>query len=171
MVGNLNQGRIDMVQVQSGEKVAIHLRGRLRNGSEFFNSRSREPVEFVAGSTEMLAAISHGVLGMAIGEKKDLLVPPEDAFGDRDPEAEQYVRRQSLPEDVKVGDRLQADVGIRRITVWVREIDDDHALLDSNHPLAGEVVHFEIEVLRIMTSKERGPDHPPRQPDSPACQE
>jgi peptidylprolyl isomerase len=136
-----------MSPVQSGDHVHIHYTARFADGSVFASSRNDEPLEFTAGGTEVIEGISQAVLGMSAGESKLVRVPPEQAFGLHDSELERRVLISDLPPGVKVGDQLSAEAGDRTIPVWVREISDQNALLDANHPLAGHNLIFEIELV------------------------
>jgi peptidylprolyl isomerase len=136
-----------MTPVQSGDHVHVHYTARFADGSVFASSRNEQPLEFTAGGTEVIEGISQAVLGMSAGESKLVRVPPEQAFGPHDSELERRVLLSDLPPDVKVGDQLSAEAGERSIPVWVREISDQNALLDANHPLAGHNLIFEIELV------------------------
>jgi peptidylprolyl isomerase len=139
-----------MTQVQTGDVVRVHFTGWLAGGAMFGTSRGREPIEFTAGGDQVLQGMSRAVLGMAVGEKKNFTLSPEEAFGPRRPELKYQVRRSQLPEEVKVGDQVVASGGDgRQVPVWVRELGADHAVLDGNHPLAGQTLTFDIEVVSV----------------------
>ena len=136
-----------MVEVQSGDHVHIHYTARFVDGSVFATSKSDKPLEFVAGGSEVIEGVSRAVLGMQVGESKLVTIPPEHGFGARDVELVQRVPRADLPANVKVGDQLSAQAGGRDLTMWVREISSEDAVLDGNHPLAGHNLIFEIELV------------------------
>lgn len=138
--------------VKEGDPVQIHFEGRLPDGTVFESSAGGDPLTFVAGSEEVLPGVSQGVVGMAAGETKDVELAPESGFGDRHEELVRVVERDQLPEDAKVGDQLSAQIGDRELIVWVRELDDDRAVLDANHPLAGVTVTFSITLVAIESA-------------------
>lgn len=140
-----------MAQVQSGDVVKIHFTGQLGNGQVFGSSREGDPLQFVAGGAEMLPGISNAVLGMSQGESKTVTVPPEMGFGQRQDNLQQQVEKQNLPENVKVGDQLMAQAGEKQMPVWVCEVNDEYAVIDGNHPLAGQTLTFEIELMSIVS--------------------
>jgi len=136
-----------MSEIQAGDSVQVHYEGRFPDGNVFDTSRGREPLEFEAGSDQLIPGFSEAVIGMAVGDTKTVTLEPEEAYGDHDPERVQRVDPEVLPEGVKVGDRLQAQAGEDKIVVAVTEIDDEGATLDANHPLAGKTLVFDIEVV------------------------
>lgn len=136
-----------MSEVNQGDVVRIHYTGRLEDGTEFDNSRNRDPLEFVAGGGNVIQGVSQGVIGMNEGETKTVTVPPEEAYGERNPALEQKVAREDLPEGVQEGAQLRAVQGDREIPVWVRKLDDAGAVIDANHPLAGKTLVFDLEVV------------------------
>lgn len=136
-----------MAGVQSGDHVHIHYTARFADGSVFATSKSQDPLEFVAGGPEVIEGVSRAVLGMQVGESKLVTIPPEHAFGAHDDELIQRVPRSGLPANVKVGDQLSAEAGGRDLSMWVRELTGEDAVLDGNHPLAGHNLIFEIELV------------------------
>ncbi len=138
-----------MSEVTQGDVVRIHYTGRLEDGTEFDNSRGREPLEFVAGAGNVIQGVSQGVIGMSEGETKTVTVPPEEAYGERNPALEQKVARDDLPEGVHEGAQLRAVQGDREIPVWVRQLDDAGAVIDANHPLAGKTLVFDLELVEV----------------------
>jgi peptidylprolyl isomerase len=136
-----------MERVRTGDHVAVHFTARFADGSELATSRSGDPLEFVAGGSEVIAGVSRSVVGMETGETKVVTIRPEDGFGSRDEGLERRVPATELPAGVRVGDRFDATAQGSEIAVWVRDIQPDHAVLDANHPLAGHTLIFEIELV------------------------
>lgn len=146
------KGQHAMTPVQAGDVVRVHFTVRLENGVVIGTSAGDEPVQVTAGAPEPGLGIGEAVLGMTPGDKKTVTVAPEQAYGPREPERERWVPRQALPPDVKVGDQLIAQQGAEQAPVWVRQLDDDMALIDGNHPLAGQVLVFDIELVSAARS-------------------
>lgn len=141
-----------MASVVAGDMVTISYRGTLDDGSVFDESTPDEPLRFVAGGEEVIEGLTNAVIGMTVGEKKRVVIEPDQAYGDYDDELEQTVERSELPEDAEVGDQLTAtavDNDDEEFPVWVVELNETEAVLDANHPLAGETLIFEIELLGI----------------------
>lgn len=143
-----------MPGVRRGDTVRIHFTGRLANGTVIGSTEGQDPVQFVAGSVQMLEGINHAVLGMHPGEKKTISVEPDLAYGSRRPELTRQVARSVLPSDVKIGDQLIAPGQDPTSRVWVRNLNDQFAIIDGNHPLAGETLTFDIELVGITGEEE-----------------
>jgi FKBP-type peptidyl-prolyl cis-trans isomerase 2 len=136
-----------MSKINSGDVVRVHYEGRLEDGTVFDSSAEREPLEFEAGSTQLIPGFSSAVVGMEVGEKKTVTLEPSEAYGDVRPEMLQRVAVNELPDGVKIGDQLVAHAGEQTIPVKVTEMTGEEAVLDANHPLAGKTLIFDIEVV------------------------
>lgn len=139
-----------MSEVREGDRVKIHYTGRLPDGRVFDSSEGRDPLEFTAGGREVIPGVSEAVVGMKEGEAKTVTVPPEKGYGSHDDRLVQSVPKSSLPEGADVGDQLRATGGGKEFTVWVREIQDEQVKLDANHPLAGETLEFELQLVEVQ---------------------
>jgi peptidylprolyl isomerase len=138
-----------MTRAKQGDMVSIHYTGRLQDGNVFDTSEGREPLEFEAGSEQLISGISLAVVGMQEGEERTVTVPPEEGYGSHRSELEREVPVDALPENVKVGDQLQAETPDGTIFVWVKEIVDEMATVDGNHPLAGKTLEFDLKLVTV----------------------
>lgn len=132
---------------KTGDKVKIHYAGKLEDGTVFDSSEGGEPLEFAAGSEDVIPGVSNAVVGMEPGESKTVELSEEEGYGQAFPGYEQQIDRKELPEKIRVGDRLRADAEGKTIVFWVKELDEESALLDINHPLAGQKLVFDIEMV------------------------
>lgn len=139
-------------QAKSGDTVAVHYTGRLENGTVFDTSREGEPIEFQLGSGTVIEGFEEAVTGMEVGEQREVRIAAEDAYGQRREELRVDVARDQLPDGIEpeVGQMLAVQVtpdqqAVARIT----NVQDDSVTLDLNHPLAGEALVFDIELVGI----------------------
>lgn len=132
-----------------GDRVQIHYTGRLEDGTVFDSSEGRDPLEFTAEGHEVIPGVDRAVSGLQQGESKTVVVSAEEGYGARTPGLEQRIPCRLLPEGVQVGDRLQAKVGENTILVWVAELGEEFVVIDANHPLAGEGLIFDIELISV----------------------
>ena len=137
--------------VKNGDTVSVHYVGTLDDGTQFDTSRqSGEPLVTAVGAGEVIKGFEEALVGMEKGEKKTIRLPAEEAYGERAEEAVTMVPRNMFPEDTEpqlngmVGVKLpDGNVAPARITA----ITADEITLDLNHPLAGERLTFELEVV------------------------
>jgi FKBP-type peptidyl-prolyl cis-trans isomerase 2 len=143
-----------MQQVKKGDKVKVHYHGRLTNGETFDKSEGREPLEFEVGSGMVIKGFDDGVTGMAVGEKKTINIPFNEAYGPKNPDMLIEMPKDRFPKDmeIEVGMPLgMSDGQGQQFQVVVTEIKDDIVMLDANHPLAGQDLVFDLELVAIDT--------------------
>ncbi|NJN31456.1 MAG: peptidylprolyl isomerase [Synechococcales cyanobacterium RM1_1_8] len=137
-------------QAQTRDSVTIHYQGSLADGLVFDCSRDRQPLTFELGAGQVMAALEAAVVGMAPGEVKRIQLRPDQAYGERRAELIFRVDRRQVPTHLplEVGMQIQLPT-VPDLPVMVVEIQGDRVVLDGNHPLAGEALTFEIELLQI----------------------
>ena len=140
-----------MAGAKDGDTVKVHYKGTLGDGSEFDSSDGGEPLEFTLGQEQMIPGFEKGVVGMSKGESKTFTIAPGDAYGARTDDLVLVVDRKELPGDLdpKLGEELELEREDQKFIVRVTELDPDTVTLDANHPLAGESLTFEIELIEI----------------------
>jgi FKBP-type peptidyl-prolyl cis-trans isomerase 2 len=141
-----------MTQVKPGDTVRIHYTGTLSDGSTFDSSEGRDPLEFVVGSGQIIPGLDDALPGMAVGEKKVVEVPADQAYGQPDPNARQAVPRAEIPDEIPLdlGTQLQVQTPQGQVMpVTVVEVTETEVTLDANHPLAGRDLTFAIELVAI----------------------
>ena len=141
-----------MQQVKSGDKVKVHYHGRLQNGNTFDKSEGREPLEFEVGSGMVIRGFDEGVTGMQVGEKKTIQIPFKDAYGPKNPEMIIDMPKEQFPKDmeIEIGMPLVMTNGQgQQFEVLVTQIKEKFIVLDANHPLAGEDLIFDLELVEI----------------------
>lgn len=141
-----------MQQVKHGDTVKVHYHGKLTDGTVFDSSEGRQPLEFEVGSGRVIKGFDEGVKGMSVGEKKTISIPADDAYGPRQKEMIISFERKNFPPDIEpeVGMTLNmhSEDG-NAIPVVITEITPDTIMLDANHPLAGEDLIFDIELVDV----------------------
>jgi len=146
-----------MQQAQSGDKVKVHYHGTLKSGEIFDSSQGREPLEFTVGSGQVIKGFDEGVKGMQVGDKKKVEIPVQDAYGEKSNEMIFEFPKSQFPADMnpEVGAQLMMSDGSgQSFPVTITEVKEDSVLLDANHPLAGQDLIFDIELVEIVpTSK------------------
>jgi peptidylprolyl isomerase len=140
-----------MEQAKSGDTVRIHYKGTLEDGTVFDSSQGREPLEFTLGTGQVIPGFEQAVQGMTPGDKKAVTIPSEEAYGPRRDEQVMTVNRGDFPPHIEpeVGQQLQLQQGDQSMVVRVAEVSDSQVKLDANHPLAGQDLTFELELVEI----------------------
>lgn len=142
-----------MKQVQDGDKIRVHYHGKLRSGETFDSSDGREPLEFTVGSGQVIKGFDDGVKGMQQGDKKTVEIPVGDAYGEKSQEMIIEFPKNQFPEDMKpeVGMQMTMNNGQgQSFAVTVVEVKEESVLLDANHPLAGQDLIFDLELVEIV---------------------
>jgi len=143
-----------MTQAKNGDKVKVHYTGRLDDDNVFDSSRDRGPLEFQLGSGQVIPGFEDAVLGMTAGDTKTFKIESNQAYGEHREELVQQVPRQQFPSDmeVRVGQRFQINQqeGEQPMVITVTEVSDTFVTIDANHPLAGENLTFDIELVDIL---------------------
>jgi peptidylprolyl isomerase len=136
--------------IQKGNIVAVHYTGKLPNGEVFDSSEGRDPLKFQVGSGQIIPGFEGAIIGKNIGDKVTINITPTEAYGEVREDLIVQVPLEQMPGEVEVGQSLQAqaDNG-QAVNVIVKEVNEDHVIIDGNHPLAGEELIFDIEILEI----------------------
>jgi FKBP-type peptidyl-prolyl cis-trans isomerase 2 len=145
-----------MQQVKNGDKVKVHYHGRLTSGETFDSSAGRQPLEFEVGSGMVIKGFDAGVTGMKVGDKKTINIPAEEAYGPKNPDMLMDYPKDRFPADmqVEVGMPLvMSDPSGQQFQVKISEIKEEVIVLDANHPLAGEELIFDLELVEIVGGK------------------
>ena len=141
------------MKVKNGDSVKVHYIGTLNDGNEFDNSYKRgATLDFQVGGGQMIKGFDNALVEMEVGQKKNINIKSEDAYGPRREEAIMSVSKENFPPDfrTKEGEMIQGQTETGQpITAIVVEVQENDVILDMNHPLAGEELNFEIELVEI----------------------
>ncbi|MFQ5722701.1 MAG: peptidylprolyl isomerase [Candidatus Aminicenantales bacterium] len=139
--------------VRAGDTVKMHYTGKFEDGNVFDSSLEGEPFQFEVGAKQIIKGLDEAVIGMKPGEKKTVTVAPEDGYGNYDEKLLVEMPKEKIPENMtpEIGMELQlVNKQGRALPVVVKEILENSIKLDANHPLAGKVLVFDIELVEIV---------------------
>ena len=144
-----------MAQAKAGDTVRVHYEGQLSDGTIFDSSLEREPIEFILGQDTVIPGFEQAVIGMEVGESKDISIPPEEGFGDYSEDLVVNIEKTILPPDINPELGMQLEVSSEEEeetprVFTIADIAEDSITLDGNHPLAGAEIAFKIELLEIL---------------------
>lgn len=133
--------------------LTFHYTLRDAEGRVLDTSRGGEPMPFLEGAGQIIEGLEESLRQMSAGEKRQVVVPPERGYGLREAELVQKVPKTRLPvADIKVGAQFQTGPDRQAPVVTVVAIEGDEVLLDANHPLAGQRLHFEVELVAVRAA-------------------
>ena len=141
-----------MAQAKFGDTVKVHYTGKLDDGTVFDSSVSGDPLEFTIGEGMIIPGFEQAVVGMSPGDSKTELIPVDQAYGPHREDMVVIVDRAQMPPDMdpEIGQQLQIQQPTgQAIPVVVTDISDAEVTLDANHPLAGEDLTFDIQLVEI----------------------
>ena len=143
-----------MTKIKTGDTVKVHYIGTLKDGSQFDNSRDRgEGLQFTIDDGQLLKGFNNAVKDLQIGEKTKVDIKAAEAYGEYVSEAVIKVQKTEFPASLKYelnGFIQGQDQEGRPVQGQVVKINEESVDLDMNHPLAGEDLSFEIELLEIV---------------------
>ncbi len=139
------------MKVAKGRKVVVHYRGTLDDGEEFDSSEGREPLECVVGDGELIPGFEKALLGMEAGQKKRVILEPEDAYGAYEDQLVIEGPRNAFPDgELKVGQSYTVHLhGGEEAVGRVVRVGADTVAMDFNHPLAGKRLTFDLHVVSV----------------------
>ena len=143
-----------MTTAEKGSNVRVHYRGTLTDGTEFDNSYERgNPIEFQVGAGQMIRGFDNAVNGMNVGDTKTVTLAPDEAYGDVRPEANTEIPLTAFPDDLELVEGmpvpLATDQG-HKLMGRVSQLNEQTVTVDLNHPLAGQELNFEIELVEVV---------------------
>lgn len=142
-----------MRKAKSGDKVKIHVTGKLEDGLVFADSSKGEPLQFEIGKSKVIRGVQNAVVGMEPKQRKVIKVPPEKGFGPYQEDLVREVNRELLPEDVNFekGKTVKLPQANGKVDeVKILNVSDSTVTLDLNHPLAGKDLVLDIWLLEIL---------------------
>jgi peptidylprolyl isomerase len=141
-----------MAQAKFGDNVKVHYTGKLDDGTVFDSSSNGDPLEFTIGEGMIIPGFEQAVVGMVPGDSKTELIPMDQAYGPYREDMVVVVDRNQMPADMdpEIGQQLQIQQPTgQAIPVVVTNVSDAEVTLDANHPLAGEDLTFDIQLVEI----------------------
>lgn len=136
---------------KSGDRVAVEYTGKLDDGTVFDTNVGEGPLQFTVGSGEVIAGFDKAVEGLKVGEKQTITIPPEEAYGARDEELVIPVRAEIFGE-AEPQEGMEVALRGQDGTVFngrVQKVEAETVKVDLNHPLAGQSLTFEVQVVDV----------------------
>ena len=139
--------------VKEGNKITVEYTGRLEDGTVFDSSEKHgEPLQFTVGEGKIIKGFDQAVVGMKVGEEKEVKIPPEEAYGEYNPELVKDLPQNVFPEDQEVKAGMIFMMSLpdgRQVPVKISKVENDQVTVDLNPPLAGKTLVFTIKIVSI----------------------
>jgi len=137
--------------VKKGDKVKIDYNGTLEDGTVFDTSEGKQPIEFEVGSGMVIPGFDAALIGMKKGEEKNITLPPEKAYGPRNPDMLKKIPRDKLPADQEPKKGMVLMIGTQQgqFPAKIEEVGDKEITVDLNHPMSGKTLNFKLKVVEI----------------------
>jgi FKBP-type peptidyl-prolyl cis-trans isomerase 2 len=146
---------------KAGDAVKIHFTCKLEDGTVFDTSAGKEPLDFIVGEHQVMQGLEEAVIGMKPGESKSVIIPPDKAFGPHLEEKVHVVNRDQFPRELEpmVGMKfeIKQEDGVTNV-VRVTDVSDMTVTLDTNLPLAGKELFFDIEIIEVKQTQTAAAD-------------
>lgn len=150
------------LKVRKDNVVSIEYTVRLDDGEVIDTSEGKEPLQYIHGHQMIIKGLEEALSSMEVGDTKEVVVLPDKAYGEYIAEAQEWLARDLFPADVRLatGEILAAQDGEGgTIMLHIKEVEDDRVLVDYNHPLAGETLQFDVEVVDIRPATPQEVEH------------
>ena len=151
--------------VDDGKVVVFHYTLRNGDGDVLDTSDGQEPLATLQGAANIVPGLERELAGHTVGERLEVTVAPADGYGEPAGPGPQPVDRAAFPGDMEIHPGMpffaEGPDG-EHLTLWVTDVTDDAVYVDGNHPLAGETLHFEVEIVNVReaTDEEKEHGHP-----------
>lgn len=144
------------MQIAENHVVSIHYILKDSQGNTLDSSEGQEPLPYLCGANNIVTGLENALMGKTVGDKLDVVVQPEEGYGEVRDDLVQKVDRANFQgiDEIQVGMQFMAEAPWGQQPVTVIKVEDDGVTLDGNHPLAGQVLEFSVEVTEVRTATE-----------------
>lgn len=136
--------------VKIGDTISVDYTGKLQTGKVFDTSQGQDPLKFTVGSGMLIKGFDQAVIGMKKGEKKTVVIEPEEGYGLRNEELYVDIPRLHFPEEIPLTEGLQLELQDpegRPVPASIAKIGEESVRMDINHYLAGKTLEFDITII------------------------
>ncbi len=148
--------------ISQGKVVSIHYTLKNTAGEIIDSSDGSEPLGYLHGAQNIIPGLEAALEGKVVGDELNVVIEAKDAYGERDDTKVQAVSKDMFEEgtELKAGAEFYAaGPDGEHITITIKEVNDDEVVVDGNHPLAGETLHFDVKVMDIREASAEETEH------------
>ena len=138
------------LQIQAGTSVTLHFSLALENGHIVDSNFEGKPATFSVGDGNLLPGFESSLLGLEVGDEREFIIPPENAFGQHNTQNVQSVDRGNFDEsDLEIGSILSFQNGDGELPGVIIALEENLVMVDFNHPLSGKNIVFQVKIVEI----------------------
>lgn len=138
------------LQIQTGTSVTLHFSLALENGHIVDSNFEGNPATFSVGDGNLLPGFESSLLGLEVGDEREFIIPPENAFGQHNTQNVQSVDRGNFDEsDLEIGSILSFQNGDGELPGVIIALEENQVMVDFNHPLSGKNIVFQVKIVEI----------------------
>lgn len=142
-----------MSTAKDGDSVTFHYTGTLSDGTQFDSSIGRDPMGATLGQGHLIPGFESALVGMEVGDSQTFTIPADQAYGERKPDLIQIIELESFPDNgasVDIGQTYEMTTHTGQpLPVTIMAVEEDKVTVDANHPLAGQDLTFDLELVGI----------------------
>lgn len=156
---------VNQEKITAGKVVTFAYVLKLDDGEEIDSATATDPLAYLHGQKQIIRGLEEALEGMEAGQSKKISLAPVDAYGDYDPDGLSELPLEAFPDDFEVAEgipiQLEDSSSGRVVEAIISDVDEDVVVVNTNHPLAGETLHFDVEIVnvRAATADERSHGH------------
>lgn len=149
------------MKIEDNTVVAMHYKLTDTQGNQIDSSEGGQPLHFLQGHQNIIPGLEREMTGKEKGNKFQVTVNPEDAYGTRNEQLVQDVPKTNFPnpEEVQIGMQFRADTPNGPMILEVKEIQEENVIVDGNHPLAGQTLNFDVEIVDVRAATNEEIEH------------
>lgn len=155
--------------IGEGKRVSLEYTLTLEDKTVIDTNVGKDPLVYTHGAQDIIPGLEKQLIGLKVGDAKNVEVAPADGYGEVDPSRVQEVPKENIPEEAwGVGKKLQGrgpDGGM--MFAEVTEVKEDTVIVDLNHPMAGKTLFFAVKVLKIEAAEAQKVELPGSTPETP----
>ena len=138
------------LQIQTGTSVTLHFSLALENGHIVDSNFKGNPATFSVGDGNLLPGFESSLLGLEVGDEREFIISPENAFGQHNAQNVQSVDRGNFDEsELEIGSILSFQNGDGELPGVIIALEENQVMVDFNHPLSGKNIVFQVKIVEI----------------------
>jgi FKBP-type peptidyl-prolyl cis-trans isomerase SlyD len=143
--------------MEAARGAVVSLNYTLKNDEGELLDGTETPIQYLHGYDNIIPGLEKALEGAESGHKRSVVLPPAEAYGEHDPTRILTLPPESVPDDMEIepGMNVMGETPSGPVSLTVRDVTDDGILVDANHPLAGETLHFEVEVVEVRAASDQ----------------